>query len=257
MNKLVVLQKGDIMEHIDETPIYQQIIDFLVGKIKAGSYLEKQRIPSERELCIKFGVSRMTARKAIDHLVQEGYVKRVVGKGTFVSKKKISRDFIDLLGFNEHLKKSGYENLKVKLIRKEERIADEKIAHYLNVEQGEAVYIIERVRLLDQEPISVEKTYLLKSKFKGILDVNFEQESLFNIIHDHYHAQVVRSEVRIEMIRLVGKNANLLKQKVGSPAFKVFEVEYDDKDDVIKVTRAFNVADLFSYVLEQKKSRKK
>lgn len=67
-----------------QTPIYQQIMNTIVGKIEKGDYLPGEKLPSERELAQLYDVNRMTVKKAMDMLVDTGYLYRCVGRGTFV-----------------------------------------------------------------------------------------------------------------------------------------------------------------------------
>ena len=71
-----------------QTPIYQQIMNTIVEKIEKGDYLPGKKLPSERELAELYGVNRMTVKKAMDMLVDTGYLHRSVGKGTFVKEDK-------------------------------------------------------------------------------------------------------------------------------------------------------------------------
>ena len=78
-------------------PIYLQLKELIKERILQGEYRPGQLIPSERELCMQYGISRMTARQAIGELQNEGYLYKLQGKGTFVSSGKIEQNLACLL----------------------------------------------------------------------------------------------------------------------------------------------------------------
>jgi DNA-binding LacI/PurR family transcriptional regulator len=72
---------------MEDQPFYRNIYDFLLGEIKSGKLLPGDRVPSEKELCGQFSVSRITSKRALELLTEQGYVIRFPGKGSFVAKK--------------------------------------------------------------------------------------------------------------------------------------------------------------------------
>ena len=79
------------MANSKSSPLYQQIFEEIKGAIEAGDYVPKERIPSEPELSERYGVSRITVRRAVEELCAEGYLVKQQGRGTFVSTPHINR----------------------------------------------------------------------------------------------------------------------------------------------------------------------
>ena len=97
----------DIIHRNSPIPIYHQLKEILLKKIRTGEWPPGALIPSERELCETYGISRMTARQAITDLVNEGVCYREQGRGTFVSPHKIQQQLQHLSGFTEDIRARG------------------------------------------------------------------------------------------------------------------------------------------------------
>ena len=97
----------DIIHRNSPIPIYYQLKEILLKKIRTGEWVPGALIPSERELCETYGISRMTARQAISDLVNEGVCYREQGRGTFVSPRKIQQQLQHLSGFTDDIRARG------------------------------------------------------------------------------------------------------------------------------------------------------
>lgn len=142
-----------------EIPLYRHIEEDLLSQITAGNLQPGDTVPAERELCEHYGVSRITVRRAISELETRGYVQRYQGKGTFVSRSRIQREMGQLLSFSEEMRTQGYTPSS-KLLNLQHRPADKSTASLLQMEDGEPVWIVERLRLADDEVISLSISYL-------------------------------------------------------------------------------------------------
>src|ERR1700681_3065055 len=105
-------------------PRYYQLKEIMREKIRLGEWKPGDLIPSERELGEQYGISRMTARQAITELVNEGLFYREQGKGTFVSRHKITQQLIHLTGFTEDISARG-QHPSTKVISATMHLADE------------------------------------------------------------------------------------------------------------------------------------
>lgn len=153
------------------TPLYLQIEQQLTEKISAGDIKPGDPIPTEAALCEIYGVSRMTARKAVDYLVRQGRVARFRGRGTFVV-QPLTRQKI-ILPLDRHLTasevaKEHNQRIENQVLEFHREPAAVSIARELNVPEGTEVYSIIRLRLLGDEPFVYEQCWLLAEMFPDI-----------------------------------------------------------------------------------------
>ena len=88
------------MKMIDKSsrlPLYYQLMDIIIEMIERENLKENDKLPSERELCKEYNVSRSTVRQAIQELEKEGYIYRMHGKGTFVSPKNLNKIYLNFI----------------------------------------------------------------------------------------------------------------------------------------------------------------
>jgi GntR family transcriptional regulator len=134
-------------------------------------------LPSDAELCAQFGVSRMTARGAVQRLVNEGLVYRVPGRGTFVAERPAHRSATHILSFSDEMRRQGRDPSS-RVIETGRRAATDVERERLGVDD---VVVLRRVRLADGEPIALE-TAVFAARVAGVLGSDFERESLFEVL---------------------------------------------------------------------------
>ncbi|MGV8967875.1 MAG: GntR family transcriptional regulator [Cellulomonas sp.] len=125
-------------------------------------------IPSERLLCERFGVSRMTVRQAVDALVVEGLLEREQGRGTFVAPSKMDLE-VRLSSFGEEMRRRGMEPSS-KVLASDAVAASPDIADALDLLPGENVFYLHRVRYADGEPMAIEQSWLPARLAPGLFD---------------------------------------------------------------------------------------
>ena len=144
-----------LLEKKSQSPLYQQLMSRLKNDIMAGVYPPGARIPSEQLLCDLYGVSRVTVRKAMLDLVQEGLLVRRQGKGTFVAQERIQRDLQQITSFSEACRQTGH-TAGARLVSAELTEASAEDADKLGLSAGSRVVEIIRLRLCDGEPVMLE-----------------------------------------------------------------------------------------------------
>ena len=150
----------------------EQALRARVAALQPGDLL-----PSDAMLCAEFGVSRMTARNAMQRLAQERLVQRVPGRGTFVATPPVHRQADSLLSFSTEMRRQG----RVPTSRVLEcglRPATDEEVDRLALWSGAEVVGLRRVRLADGEPIAVESTALRADCAPVVLDADLERASL-------------------------------------------------------------------------------
>lgn len=134
-------------------------------------------LPSDAQLCEEFGVSRMTARNAVQRLVQEGLIYRLPGKGTYVAGSGAHREASNLITFSKEMRRRGREPSS-RLIERELRPASRLEERRLQLPEGSSVVSIRRIRLADNEPVAIEHAVLPPEAGDVVLAADLEGGSL-------------------------------------------------------------------------------
>jgi GntR family transcriptional regulator len=139
-------------------------------------------LPSDAMLCDEFGVSRMTARNAVQRLVQEGIVYRVPGRGTFVAEPPVHRQAGNLLSFTEEMRRRGRVPSS-RLLAREVREPGPAEASRLQLAPGETVIALRRLRVADDEPVAIEEAVFPAAKVAELLEsADLEHASLHDTL---------------------------------------------------------------------------
>src|SRR5699024_4443053 len=173
------------MEEITQPiPKYYQIYRKLLNQIRSGKFEEYDRFYSDTELVEKFEVSRGTIREAVKLLIQQGYLVREQGKGTFVTKPKIEQDSDKLMGFTELMLKNDIKP-SAKVIEKEVVKAPEHLANLMQLDDGDELVRIVRVRFGNDQPMIIERSYFAYRYFKPIYEMDLQANSIFELLYKH------------------------------------------------------------------------
>ena len=164
------------------SPLYVQLEMLLRDKIDARAWRNGEAIPSEAELCERYGVSRGTVRRAIQMLVQEGYLITKKGSGSFVSEGGIPRPATrSPLSFAVLLRERGMD-FSTRVLSREVMGAPQAVAAHLGVGQGSPTLFMRRVRSVAGAPMVCQESWSNLAACPGLEDSDFERESLFDAV---------------------------------------------------------------------------
>lgn len=197
-------------------PLYYSLVEHIVRMIEEEEVEPGSIIMSEREMMEKFNLSRTTVRKAVDVLVNDGYLYRVQGKGTFVQNKKLEQGLIKLTSCTEDLKNKGL-NPSTELLCKEVVVPKKGVSSHLALGENEKVLMMERIVFGDGIPINVTKSHFVYKYVPGIEKHDFKKESLYKIVEDLYGIKITHAVRTIEAVLANTKDAELLRINPGSP----------------------------------------
>lgn len=209
-------------------PLYEQIKEYVRANIQSGNFRPHSRIPSERELAQRFGVSRLTVTKAIKELEQAGIVYVRIGKGTFIAPETINLQLDTLMSFTEEMAQRG-QRVTSRVISAQLGQAAGEIAKHLAVAPGTEVIVLKRVRCAENQPIALETSTLLAAPCRDLLDKhNFARESLYHVLRHHYHISLTHAEQTIEARRATREEAQLLEIAERDPVLAILRVTHSD-----------------------------
>ncbi len=210
-------------------------------------------IPSERELMSSFGISRITAKKAIDDLVNEGYLYRIQGKGTFVKKDTLDQDLISITSCTQDIVKLGMTPSK-RLLTAEVIEADKTRAKKLQLSNGEKVLKVKRVYYANNEPINLTTTYLPCKAFPLIETHDFGVDSIYDVLESKYNTRITKATRTIEAVLAVDEVAKELEVKEGDPVLLFRAVTFgmvNGREVPIETFKSFYRSDKFKFYINQ------
>ncbi|MEW2522016.1 GntR family transcriptional regulator [Actinacidiphila alni] len=160
-------------------PLWIQAVNLIRGEIDRGELRPGSRLAPERELCRQLGISRVTLRKALGHLVEEGVLSASHGRGWYVTQAAPKKEWPNSLeSFSETAARMGLKpHSKVFTAQASPASIDE--AERLAIAPGTPLFRLERVRLLDGVPIALDLTRIPLALVPGIEDVDFADRSLY------------------------------------------------------------------------------
>lgn len=200
----------------EKIPKYCYLKKQLINKINQEEFKLNELIPSERELIERYDVSRITVRKAIDDLVNQGYLYKVQGKGTYVKSDKYSQNLFSLTSCTQDITSFGMTPGR-RVIDMGIETADKKRQRLLQIGNGEKVFFLERVYTADGEPINLTKTYIPYSLVSGIEKFDFSSNSLYETLWSEYGIALTKAVRTIEAAIADEDVSNLLEVEPGIP----------------------------------------
>ncbi|MEY9962612.1 GntR family transcriptional regulator [Streptacidiphilus sp. MAP12-16] len=205
--------------------LWEQAVAVILEDVEKRGLGEGAKLPPERELCAQLGISRITLRKALSHLVDRGVVAASHGRGWFVASPASSRDWPnDLESFTATAHRKQMRPGSI-VLRQEVRPASLDQADRLAVPAGTPVLHLDRVRLLNEVRIAVDRTLVPADLAPGLDHVDFEVASLFDELRSR-GVEPDHSEATIEARIADEALAQHLHIEVGSPVLVLDQAIY-------------------------------
>jgi len=230
-------------------PLYIQIAESLLDRIESQELTPGSRLPAERELSKTLGVTRATVRQALTLLEERGFLHRRQGRGTFIASPKIERQASKLVPFTKGMQLRGYKT-KNRLIALQLIPAEVSLAAELAIPVGESVFFIHRLRLINKEPVMIERLWVPSSRFPGLDRFDFEQRSLYEVMETEYGKKVMLARQSLEPVAAMDYEAELLGLKPGAPLMLERRLAFDQDDQPVERARDLFRGDRFRFVTE-------
>ena len=189
------------------------------------------KLPTEREFSEQTGLNRETIRTALRHLRNEHRIVTIHGKGHYIAKAKYVDDTSAFLSFSEGWGKDRYRTAS-QVLSFEKSDAGLSIARRLNLSLGEPLYVLRRLRFLNEEPFTVETDYIPVSHCPDLDRFDFSKTSLWKTLNTVYHIGINSQKEQVTITRLSKEEAHLLDAKEGDPAFFTRETTFADEKPI-------------------------
>lgn len=199
-------------------PLYHQLADRLLARIRSGEYPAGTRIPSEPELARRFRVGRPTVRQATERLMRRGCLERRRGSGTFVVEPTPRVDLFSLAGTLASFRRRGIavRSVLVKRTRRLRVAADPE-----NPFAGRDAYHFARLSRVEGLPVLLEDFFLDPELFAGLERVSLAGRSLSQLVDEHFHLRPESADQNFRIDRLDERRADLLALGRGEPVLLV------------------------------------
>lgn len=241
------------MEQIDKRnplPLYNQLMDILIKRMEEGKYREHDKLPSERELCEQFNVSRITVRQALQGLEKDGYIYKEHGKGTYVAPKKYGQQLNTVYSFTEEMNRLE-KNPETKVLSFERVLSGQKVRHALGFERAEEVYKVVRLRLANNTPLLYEFSYLPVKRFPGLTKEELEQKTMYQVFEEKYSVVAERAVEQFHAANINEEEAKWLEIDPSTACMKIKRYTYF-QNEVFEYTESIARGDQFFYSAELK-----
>jgi len=226
-------------------PVYVQLMDEIISQIESGALAVDTKLPSERELCKQYDVSRTTVRQAMQELERDGFVITYRGRGTYVASRRFNQDMSCLYSFTKSMEQLGM-TISTKLIEFDKIQCDERIARKMNCVAGTEIYRFKRVRYADNEPLLLVTTHLPCKRFPDFDPEHLRTGSLYSMMTDTYNVNFTEARENLQIVRSRSDEIELLKLKRGEPCMKINRYTYE-KDEIIEYAIGIAGGDKFEY----------
>lgn len=240
----------DGLQHESFIPLYHQLKEKIKDSIDSGMWKVGDKIPSENQLMEQFSISRNTARKAIEELVQEGILYRTQGKGTFIAKPKFEQSLTGFYSFSKVLREKGM-NPKDILLGIDVVAPKQKVKEALQLAKTEKVVEIKRLRCANDEPFILESSYIPKSL---VTDLEYLKDigkvSLYDLFEEKFNIRVSKAKEAFEPVLIRDYESAYFKIKEGLPALLLERIAYDQSGKPVEFCKSIIPGDRCRFYTE-------
>ncbi len=211
-------------------PLYVRIQEYIADLILSGKLTPETKIQSEREFSDDLGVSRMTVRKALTELVNEGLLERRHGSGTYVAKPKVTYEAHEMVNYIAAMKSRNIST-NSQLLEMDEIVASRRLSEILHIEIGEPIFRICLLRLANRVPIILERVFFPCVRFPDLHEWDLERSSFIDLITDIYKMKLGSVSQTIEAVTATDDVARQLRVDEGFPLLMLVKIFLSEESE--------------------------
>jgi GntR family transcriptional regulator len=230
-------------------PLHYQLQLHLLERIESGELKPDQKLEPEDLLARRYGVSRITVRRALFDLARAGYVRREQGRGTFVNRLRFAQGPRELTSFTEEMRRHG-RVASSRVLSQGVVLAEEELSERLKVPAGTEIFRLERLRLADGEPMGLQRAHIPLYLAPGLASECFEARSLYEILRAKYGLCPARATECHYAVSADSELASLLQVSPGSPVLAAERVTFLADGRILEFVESAMRADRYKIVLE-------
>lgn len=234
-----------IFERESGVPLYQQLRNYLLGRIQQGEWTEGAYLPTEYELKEEFGLSRDTIRQALNELEQEGIIERRRGVGTIVCHQRIQPELMKLTSFSDDMLSRGLapesKTLEVDFVN-----PPSKVREQLNTEPNEKIWCVRRLRLGSGEPFGIHELYIPPTLQLSPREL-MTMQSYYQLLEERHGLHPSHASEVLTASVATKTEAALLNISEGSPLLVAWRTTYAENQQVLEMVKIIYRADRYEY----------
>jgi GntR family transcriptional regulator len=211
-------------------PLYSQIQEHIAELILSGKLPPETKIQSEREFSEDLGVSRMTVRRALTELVNEGLLERRHGSGTYVSKPKVTYESAELVNYIEAMQQRNIATAS-QLLEFSEIVASRRLADLLKIEIGNPIYRVDLLRFANRVPVILERVFFPCVRFPKLEEWDLEKSSIYDLLTSVYKIQLGRISQTVEAVAAAETVAQQLRVDENAPLLMLSRIVYQQETE--------------------------
>lgn len=240
---------------IAATPRHERVSSWIRDQIESGSLLENDKLPSENQLGQRFGVSRITIRRALQTLENEGLISRRQGLGSFVADQRLHQGLDHLSDFVEDMHAAGLEAESIVLEEGPEK-AGARVARALGLEEGTSVYRIDRLRKGNGETLAYDRTWIPMFYAHLLQDQDLEATTIYRVLEEKHGICVCKGTFRIEAINAPNDVAQHLDVPWGRALLLMERTTFSEAEKQVYFQQRFYRSDKVAYEVELHRSKR-
>jgi GntR family transcriptional regulator len=235
----------DRLNRESKMPLYHQLYEILREKIARGEWRPGAKIPPESELIAQYQVSRITVRQVLDLLVKERLIYRQRGRGSFVAHPAIEQALVRIVSFTDDMRQRGFTPGTV-VLASALIPAPQEIAAQLEIEPGEELAYLKRLRLADGKPMSIEESHLAHRFCPGVLQGDYGATPLREALERNYGIRWSRATQAIRAVQASRETAQKLAVPFKSALLYIERVSYSQQNVPVEFLRVYYRGDQYA-----------
>jgi GntR family transcriptional regulator len=212
-----------MVNEVINKPLYVRIQEYIAELILSGKLTPETKIQSEREFSDDLGVSRMTVRKALTELVNEGLLERRHGSGTYVAKPKVTYESHEMVNYIQAMQTRNIATA-TQLLEFDEIVASRRLAETLQIEIGDPIFRIILLRFANRVPVILERIFFPCVRFPDLQEWDLEKSSFIDLLTGVYKNKLGPISQTVEAVSATDAVARQLRVDEGSPLLMLVKI---------------------------------
>ena len=237
-----------MLDNSNSMALYEQLKLIVKDDIMNGVYSPGEQLPNEKQLCERYGVSRITVRRALKELSNEGLIEIKQGKGTFIRNERLNLHIVDLRGYTDGLSKLS-NDIKLKILEKQIVEVDNEVSNALKIKKGSKILKLKRLVTNNDEPLSIDIAYFPLNIFPDIMDKINDNVSTFNIIRKDYNIILAKAYKEFGVVLATDEYAKILNCTLTEPLFNIKKTTYNLDDHPVHYSTFYILANKVRYTI--------